>query len=49
MVFLETLRTFTKNNVRIFASLVQDDRKTLMGRTLTKFANDSNVDRVSPE
>ena len=47
MRFLETLRTCTKSSVRYLASLVQDDRRTLMGRTLTKFAFDSNVERGS--
>ena len=47
MRFLETLKICTKSIVRYLASLVQDDRRTLMGRTLTKFAFDSNVERGS--
>ena len=45
--FLETMLTCSKGSVRYLASLVKDDHRTLMGRTITKIASNCNVDRVS--
>ena len=45
--FLETLRSSSKGSVRYLANLVFDDRRTLIGRTVTKIANDCNVARSS--
>ena len=45
--FLETVLTCSKGSVRYLASLVKDDHRTLMGRTISKISSDCNVARVS--
>ena len=43
--FWECLKTSMKNSVRFLANLVYDDRRTLVGRTVTNVALDCNVAR----
>ena len=45
--FLETVLTCSKGSVRYLASLVKDDNRTLMGRTISRIAYDCNVARIS--
>ena len=45
--FLETLRTCSKSSVRYLANSVFNDRRTLVGRTVSKIAADCNVERGS--
>ena len=43
--FLETMLTCSKGSVRYLTSLVKNDRRTLIGSTITKIASDCNVAR----
>ena len=45
--FLETVLTCSKGSVWYLASLVKDDNRTLMGRTISRIAYDCNVARIS--
>ena len=45
--FLEAMKSCSKGSVRYLESLVHDDRRTLTGKTLTRMANDCDVERGS--
>ena len=45
--FWDTLRTSRKCSVRYLANLVYDDRRTLVGRTVTNIANECEIERSS--
>ena len=43
--FMESLLTSKKRSVRFLANLVKDDRRTLTGKTLSRIAQDCNMER----
>ena len=45
--FMESLRTSSNGGVRYLASLVFDDRRTLVGRSVSKIARECNISRGS--
>ena len=47
MKFLEGVSSSTNVNVRHLANIVINDRRTLVGRTMTRLATDCNTDRSS--
>ena len=42
---MESLLTSKKRSVRFLANLVKDDRRTLTGKTLSRIAQDCNMER----
>ena len=45
--FMESLRNCSNGGVRYLASMVYDDRRTLVGRSVSKIARECNVSRGS--
>ena len=45
--FMEVVSKSSKSNVRYLANLVWNDRRTLVGRTLTRIAQDCHTDRAA--